>query len=276
MRAVDILNDNKPGKGKIMTILRGGAVAGLCLSALGLLCSSAGAQTADEKGKPALYSYAASWVIPRARWADIAKENATTDKILDRAMANGQIIAYGNQETVVHTPEGSTHTGWWCAMSMAGLFNTLDEFYKSGNATNPVLASATKHWDGVYESRFYAWHPGTVKGGYVHGAAYKLKADAPADAVAIVSKSFIVPLFEKLLADGSVQAYQVAEQAVHTEDPNLFFVFFVTTKAEGLDKVDAALRDALRANPLAGPAFGSMVDFSQHRDELSRGDSNFK
>jgi hypothetical protein len=118
--------------------------------------------------------------------------------------------------------------------------------------------------------------PGTVKSGYVHGAVYKLKPDAPSDAVALLSKSFIVPLFEKLLADGSVQAYQVAEQAVHTEDPNLFFIFFVTPKAEGLDKVNAALRDALRANSLAAPAFGSMVDFSQHRDELSRGDSTFK
>jgi hypothetical protein len=259
-----------------MTILRAGPLAAVSVTALALLWSTAGAQSTDDKEKPLLYSYAASWVIPRAHWADMAKENAITDKILDRALASGSIVAYGDQESLVHTAEGSTHTGWWCAMSMAGLFNILDEFYKSGNSTNAVLAGAAKHWDGVYESRFYAWHPGSLKGGYVHGSVYKLKADAPADGVAVISRTFVVPLFEKLLTDGSVQAYQVAEQAIHTEDPSLFFIFYATAKAEGLDKVDAALRDALRANPLAAPAFGSMVDFSQHRDELSRGDSTFK
>ena len=260
-----------------MKLLPGGAIAGLCLSAaLSLVGTTAGAQTAEVKEKPPLYTYAAYWNIPRAHWADMAKENATTDKVLDRAMANGGLVAYGDSESLVHTPEGATHISWWCATSMAGLLNTLDEFYKGGTVVSPVLTSATKHWDSVYVSRFYSLRAGSVKGGYIHGAAYKLKAEASGDSVEVLSKGFIVPLFEKLMAGGSVHAYQIAEQAIHTADPGEFFVFFVTPKAEGLDKVNAALAEAIHTNSLAESAIASMIDMSQHRDELSHGDSVFK
>jgi hypothetical protein len=38
-------------------------------------------------------------------------------------------------------------------MSMAAMLNVLDKFYKSGTPTLPVLASATKHFDGIFVSR---------------------------------------------------------------------------------------------------------------------------
>ena len=56
----------------------------------------------------------------------------------------------------------------------------------------------------------------------------------------------------------------------------MFFIFFITPNAEGLDKLNAALGAALGANPLAGPAFGSMVDFAPHRDYLARGNATLK
>ena len=252
-------------------------IAGLLLSAvLAATALPAAAQSAEVKEKPRLYTYAGDWIIPRQRWADMEKDNPATQKIFDHAVANGSVVAYGDSITLVHTADGPTHTGWWCAMSMAGLLNTLDEFYKSGSSVSPVLVSATKHWDEVYVSRFYNWHAGSVKGGYVHGATYLLKADAPRNALETLSKNLFVPLFEKLVADGTVTAYQVAEQTIHTADPNLFFIFFLTPNAEGLDKVAAATREAVAANELAVPAIGSMVDFTPHRDYLARGNATFK
>jgi hypothetical protein len=263
--------------GDNMKTILGRAVATLCVvGALGVWAVPASAQTGEMKEKPRLYSYVANWVIPRARWDDMEKASTANQKILDGAVANGTILGYGDDTTLVHQVEGPTHDDWWVATSMAGLFNVLDQIYKSKSTVSPVLASATKHWDNVYVSRFYGWHPGTVKGGYVHGASYKLKADAPNDALDILSKGLIVPLMEKLMADGAVSAYQVAEETIHTEDPGMFFIFFITPNAEGLDKVNAALRAAIGANSLAGPAFGSMVDFAPHRDELARGNSTLK
>jgi len=260
-----------------MKLFSRGVIAVFCLAAAaGMTSTAAVAQISEVKDKAPLYTYVAYWDIPRARWADMAKDSAGTVKILDKAIGSGAIIAYGNNEAVVHTPEGSTHAGWWCATSMAGVLNTLDEFYKAGTAATPALTSATKHWDNLLVSRAYGWRSGAVKGGYVHGAVYKLKPEAPNSSVETISKSFAVPLFEKLMADGTVQAYQVAEQALHTADPDLFFIFYITPKAEGLDKVQAALIEAIGNNALAGPALASMADMSRHRDDLSRGDAVFK
>jgi len=43
----------------------------------------------------------------------------------------------------------------------------------------------------------------------------------------------------------------------------------ISPNADGLDKLNAALRDAAKANPLNGPALDSMVDLAAHRDSLS-------
>jgi hypothetical protein len=103
-----------------------------------------------------------------------------------------------------------------------------------------------------------------------------LKPDAPSDAVATLSKAVFAPFFDKLVNDGVVVGYQVAEEAIHTEDPNGFFVFYLTSDAAGLDKVNAALTAAIEKEPLIGAAFNSMVDFTPHRDDLSRANAVFK
>lgn len=250
---------------------------GLSALALGALwVAPACAQMSEVKEKPPMYSYVGNWSIPRAQWAEMEKANAADQKILDKGMADGTIIAYGNDVNLVHQPDGETHDDWWSAMSMAGILNILDQFYKSGSSTSPVLASATKHWDNIYVSRHYNWHPGTFRGVYTHGSSYKLKANAPPDAVEMLSKSLIIPLMEKMLADGTIHEYEVDTEAIHTEDPDTFWVFYIAANAEGLDKVNAALRERMRSNPLGGPAFGSMVDFTAHRDLLVRTNATYK
>src|SRR5262249_42746960 len=154
-----------------------------------------------------------------------------------------------------------THDSFWSAMSIAGVLGVLDELYKGGAATAGVLGSATKHWDSLFISTYYNWKAGSVKDGYVHGATYKLKAAAPDDALETLSKTFIVPLLEKQLADGTILEYEIDTQLIHTDAPGFFWVFYITPTAAGVDKVSAALAMALKTNALAGPAIGSMVDF---------------
>jgi len=228
------------------------------------------------KEKPAMYSYVANWSIPRAQWGEMEKSAVADQKILDQAVGNGTLVAYGGDENLVHRQDGETHDQWWSAMSLAGLLKVLDQFYTSGSATSPVLASATRHWDSIYVSRYYNWTPGAVKGGYTSVSAYSLKADAPDDAVDTLSKNLVAPLLEKMLADGTIREYEVDTQAVHTEAPGQFVIVYVSPNAEGLDKVNAAISETLKSNPLDGPAFISMVDFSQHRDELLRTNAMFK
>lgn len=234
------------------------------------------AQTSEVKEKPPMYSYVSNWVIPRAQWTDMEKSTAATEQVLQKALASGTLVGYGRDEALVHTLNGATHDSWWSAMSMAGVINTLEQIYSSGNAVNPVLSSATKHWDNIWVSRYYNWHTGPFKSGYTRVGYYRLQKDAPDDAVATLSKNLIAPLLEKMLSDGAIHEYEIDTQALHTDAPGEFLIVYVATSPEGLDKVDAAISAMGKSQPLVGPAFGSMTDSNAHRDDLARTTATYK
>jgi hypothetical protein len=252
--------------------------AGLCaLLTLAVCAVPSGAQMTDAKEKPAMYSYIANWQIPRAHWAEMEAANAADKAILDKAMADGTLVGYGDDFNLVHTPDGWTHDDWWSSNSMAGLMKVLDQLTSGGTSSASVLGTATKHWDDVLVSHYYNWKPGaTYKGGYVHVSAYKLKADAPDNAIELLSSHLVAPHMEKLLADGTILEYEIDTMAIHTQAPGTFLIVYVTPTPEGLDTVSAAIMAAGKDHPLAIEAFGSFVDDSGHRDELGKGNGIFK
>lgn len=250
--------------------------AGLCaILALAVCAVPTKAQMAEVKEKPAMYSYVANWQIPRAHWAELSEVTAAERTILDKAVADGTIVGYGDDENLLHSAKGETHDDWWSSMSMAGLMKVLDQLTANNSATS-VLSTATGHWDDMYESHYYNWKPGTYKGGYVHVSVYELKKDAPDNAVDVLSQHLVVPLLEKLLSSGTIVEYEIDEPAIHTSAPGKFLIIYVTPTAEGLDNVYAALMDTVKNHPLSGAAFGAMTEDSGHRDELLKGNAVFK
>jgi hypothetical protein len=235
-------------------------VAGLAV--LGMTATLAGAQTAEVKEKPPLYRYVSYWTVPLAHWAELDKDNAAYDqKLLARALADGALVGYGDDENQVHAAEGFTHDNWWQANSIAGLMKVLEAFHKGGGSSSPLLVSSTKRWDQIYISRFYNWKAGSRKGAYGYSGTYKLKPDAPDadDAIRMLS-SFYVPVFEKMLADGIVVEYEIDREMIHSTDSRAQVHFsFVMPNAECLDRFRASLGTALDENSLIGPAFGSMM-----------------
>src|ERR1700687_3805697 len=124
-----------------------GIFAVLCVVAM-LAAWAAPALAQDEpKEKLRMCSYIGNWSIPRAKWGDREKANAANQKVLDKAMADGTIVGYGNDVNLVHTPDGDTHDDWWSAMSMAGILNVLDKFYKNGSSPSPLLGRRQKKFD---------------------------------------------------------------------------------------------------------------------------------
>lgn len=249
--------------------------AGLCgLMTLTLCAAQTRAQ--EVKPKPPMFTYVANWTLPADHWADANKAATSISSVMDKAIANGDLVGYGHDKNLVHTLDGETHDSWWSSMSMAGLVKTLDVLYATGLAPSPAMSSATKHWDHVYVSRYYNWKSGAYKDSYVHVSVYKLKADAPDDAQDQLSQHMVVPLLEKLLADGAISEYEIDSEAIHTDAPGTFAIVYVTPTPDGLDKVQSAIIDTLKAHPLLGQAFGSMTDDNGHRDELIKGDGVFK
>jgi hypothetical protein len=250
------------------------ASCGLVLFALCALPSHA--QTAAAKEKPPMYTYVATWQIPRAHWSEVGKSNEADKPILDKALADGTIVGYGADSSVVHQADAPTHDNWWASMSMAGLMKILEQFMSGGSNTPDATATATKHEDEIFVSRYYNWKSGAYKNGYTEIAMYKLKPGTSDDALDMLSKNLIAPLLEKLLADGTLIEYEVDQLAVHTDSPGYFWIGYTAAKPEGLDKVNAAIADVLKASPLSGPAFDSMIEESSHRDLLIRGDGVYK
>jgi hypothetical protein len=234
------------------------------------------AQAQEVKSKPPMYSYIANWQIPRAHWSEMPQTEAADKSIMDKALADGTIIGHGDDETLVHTPDGETHDDWWSSMSMAGLLKVLNQLYASGNTSSPALDAATKHWDLVYVSHYYNWHPGAYKSAYTYVSEYELKPDAPGDAVDTISKNVVVPLLEKMLADGTLIEYEIDELSVHTQAPGTFSIVYLTPTPDGIDKIEAAIHDAIKDQPLIVPAFGSMTKASGHRDELFLSEGIYK
>jgi len=240
------------------------------------LALPAGAQNSAVNEKPRMYTYVALWELPRAQWGEWAKGEAADQKILQDAVAAGTLVSYGDDTNLVHQPDQPTHDDWFQSMSMAGLMNTLDKFYSSGLTSSAMQLAATKHWDNIYVSRYYNWKSGSVKDGYSYGSSYKLKPDAPDDAIDILAKNAMVPIMEKMLASGVINEYEIDTEAVHTDSPGSFYIFYIAANADALDKVSGAIRDAVKGNPLVGPAFDSMIDFKPHRDFLTRTNATYK
>lgn len=251
---------------------------GLCgVAVLALSAVPSGAQATEVKEKPAMYSYIANWQIPPEHWgADIAKINATDNNIFEAALADGTLVGYGNDVNMVHTPDGESHDSWWSATSMAGLLKVLDKLRGLDYSSSPHSLNPTKHWDMVLVSHYYNWKPGPYTGAYVNVMIYQLKKDAPDDAVSTLSKNVIAPLLEKMLADGTIVEYEVDTEAIHTDAPGMFAIVFDTPQPEGVDTVRTAILGSEKNNPLIDLSFDSFVDYSQHRDELLKGNGTYK
>jgi hypothetical protein len=234
------------------------------------------AQTSEVKEKPALYTYVADWNFPREQWANVKKAIASTQRVMDKALAEGTLVGYGTDEILVHQADGQTHDDWWSSMSLAGVLSVLDQIGKGGDSASSVLTSATDHRDNIYVSHYYNWKPGALKDGYTYEGSYRLKPDAPDGAVDLISKRLVVPLLEKLLADGTLQEYEVDTQEIHTEAPGMFSIVYLAAHADGLDKVNAALDEAIRTDPMGSMAFAAMVDLSAHHDDLAHSRATYK
>ena len=112
----------------------------------------------------------------------------------------------------------------------------------------------------MFLSRFYNWKAGSWKGAYRYTATYELKPEWPADAALRTLSTFDVPLFEKLLADGTIVEYEIDRELIRkTDSPAKFVYLVVTPSAEDLDKMTAVVRAAVSENPLLGPVFASMT-----------------
>ena len=242
------------------------SVCALLLVGLGPATANA-QQRMEVKAKAPMYSYIANWEVSRDKFKDIEGQLGKNNGLMAKHLADGSLIGFGNDITLVHREGESTHDTWWSSMSWGGLMKVLEDVKATGASNAPVFA-ASKHNDRIYAARYYNWRAGSFTNGYTRVAIWKLKPGAPADAIDQAAKGFVVPMFEKLLADGAIYEYEIDEEAVHSGDPATFMLVYIANGPEGLDKGGAALAEFGKTVPFALSTFSSWVDSPAHRDGL--------
>lgn len=256
---------------KILLIVGLAAISSLAIQ-------PAQAQGGDEKEKPPVYTYVAEWALTRADWPAYEKSNAATKQLMEKLKADGTIVDYGWFKNLVHEEGTPTHGNWWSATSMGNLMKALATISAQTGAAadeQAKILSASKHWDFVFVTRQYGFHSGSFENAYLRVGSYKTKS-GETEAVDKVLKAYIIPIAEKLLADGDIHSYGIYREAIHSHDPGDFDIVVITNGTAGLDKFYAALEAAGKANPTGGPAFGAATVGEAHRDSLSLASGAFK
>jgi hypothetical protein len=243
-----------------------------CVCLLTLLVSAVGVPLraqSEERGKPPVYTYISEWAVPRAQWADMVKLDEQDRPLMDKLVADGLLTGYGAYTNLIHQEGEPTHGTWFSATSEGNLMKALEAVYAQPGSTTAPVEAASKHWDYIVVSRIYNQRSGKSEGGYLAGDQWDVKVGEMREYNELI-KSAIVPVYEKLLADGAVTSYGMDTEDFHTQKLGRVTFYFTTPDASGLDKVDKAFDEAFEKNPAFGAAFRSMVEREGHRDFLTR------
>ncbi len=241
----------------------------ICLLVLGVLVvgTPLGAQAEDEGNAP-MYIYVSQWAVPRAQWADMAKRGDEDRALEEKLLADGTITGYGEFMNLIHVEGQPTHGDWFTATSEGNILKTLEAFYARPGVTAPVRADS-KHWDYFLVSTMHKERSGKFDGAYLSGSRWEVKP-GQGEAFRNLLKSRIVPILEKLLADGVLVFYTVDAEDYHTQDPGVVEVVLATVDASGMDKVSQAFEAAFSKDTELGPAMRALTKGESHRDFLFR------
>lgn len=227
-------------------------VAGLAV--LGMIATLAGAQTDAVKEKPPLVKYESYWTFPPAHRGDVDKDNATSNqKALAPALADGTLVGYGDDENLVRSREAFTHSNWWLANSSADALKVLDAFEKGGAPSSSRLTNSTQHWAQKYYTKFYNWKAGSWKGAYGKRWTFTLRRGIDPDDAMRALAWFYVPLFESLLADGTIVEYEIDREEVFgysADSAGQVSMAYVTPTADGVTKVSKAFTAVYEKSPV--------------------------
>jgi len=232
--------------------------------------SLADEQMAEIKAIPPMYSYIAVWNIPEEQWEAREDQAAAARKILDQAVDNGTIVSYGYDGNPLHDT-------FWLAMSKAGLESVRQQFEKIGITPVPAEEGAAVPPVSILISRYYNWKTIRCENAYVHVGIYKIKPDAPADAVDQLSKNFFGPVLEKMLSDGTIFEWETDTYDNPEDSPGTFLIAYLSEKSEDLEKARKAVQERLESHqPDGRPLLNSLIDMESITDIVVRSYAVYK
>jgi hypothetical protein len=208
------------------------------------------ASTQDQATKTT-YTYVSEWSVPRSMWPEMTKQETADRALLDKFIADGTITSYGEFMNLVHQEGQPTHGDWFQSSTQAGILRVLAALYAQAAVTSPVYANS-KHWDYFLETDASesGGTSGTFTNAYLRVFAFQVKEGQEQNFDRLY-KANILPVYQKLLSEGTLLYYGVDGQAVITSNPGDIESVVIAANADALDKTTAALQAAFANNPAA-------------------------
>jgi len=270
----------------------------LCLLVVLLSCISSAAQQSQPQMQPLTFWY--GYTINPGKedeFLDLVK--TVGQPVRDKLMADGVVLAWGVQVSLLRVPGQSTHWIWYAVADYAGIEKVdsamraqiaklNDEAAKSGAAKKgqkPAgsvtarlgeVADMSKVHDYLTRDLVIGLSPSAPAGvlPYSRYNFFKVKPGKGADFRKAWEK-YNKPIFDKLLADGVVLAYGLAVEDIRTDGDFTHFVWYDVKDLASLDKVRAAFiadrdRRSQEEQDALTHLFVSLQDADASRSEVAR------
>jgi len=237
------------------------SLAGTGILSLAFLPGPAAAQ---DQG---YFTYVSRWAVPRGDWAAFEKEEKSSDATMQKLVADGTIIAWGDEAIRVHQEDGYTHAEWFTATSRANVLKALE--VEMASATNAAFVATTKHMDLLLNTLAHGGKTASGATGYMTVTFWQAKPGAESALEGYVAKS-VKPVLDDAVANGTILMYNFDKQDFHTQPPGGYNLAILFPDAEAMDKFFAGLAAAGKQDPTVSEVLDSLTVAKAHRDNLGR------
>jgi hypothetical protein len=237
-----------------------------------LLAQAAPVVISAQQQEPPTFTMVSEWVIPRAQWAEYeASTKKNAQPVFEKFLADGTIISWGTYATVVHQEDRETHGSWFETTSLDNIQKVLAELAKL--PPNPIV-NGVKHHDFLMRAPLHRSRAASGSNAYLWVSTTQVQPGKGEEWRELFDK-YNKPVYDELLTNGTISAYWVEVEQVHTDNPNWRNVVYVAPNADALDKVGAAFQAAGQkrgpdANRAVGRAFADVSVAGAHRDYFAR------
>lgn len=193
------------------------------------------------------------WDVKREMWPAFVKDYEKYDlPVYQKLLADGVINEYGIDSATLHNPQGYTHSTWHAATSMAAFEKVQDAFDAAekarGEAEQAKLTAAfagmiVKHRDYMLLVEGQKAKATKLDKAYFYETSVAIKR-GQGDAYVGYWNQHTKPVFEKLMADGTILAYGRGREEITTDGEDRRGSWYVVRDLAGHDRVQAALRDS--------------------------------
>jgi hypothetical protein len=214
------------------------------------------------------------------------KESAFVEKakpvmpVLDKLIASGVVLAYGIDTDILHVP-GESNIAIWVEVpnydALEKSENAIQEFLKANPSSMQeisAMSDMTAHHDLVLRTR--EENHKSIPAGSKPIADFDIVRVKPGRMQDFMTmfKKYDQPIYDKLVADGVIYAYELDTEAVHTMEPGLVWVIVTMPNLGAKDKVNAAFAEAEKKLPdgesdMIEKLTMDMVVPGSHRDSLA-------